>query len=111
MQTTNPPTRNSMNCSFMRRGFVLLTLALVCVVLSPAPKAFGVTPASTINVIYSFAGDQDGEYTDTDLVIDSAGNLYGTSVLGGDFGSGTVFQLTPWATDGSILCSIVSRVA
>jgi len=84
-----------MNCSFMRRGFVLLTLALVCVVLSLAPKAFGVTPASTINVIYSFAGEQDGEYTDTDLVIDSAGNLYGTSVLGGDFGSGTVFQLTP----------------
>ena len=79
----------------MRRGFVLLTLALVCVVLSLASKAFGVTPASTINVIYSFAGEQDGEYTDTDLVIDSAGNLYGTSVLGGAFGSGTVFQLTP----------------
>ena len=79
----------------MRRGFVLLTLALVCVVLSLASKAFGVTPASTINVIYSFAGDEDGEYTDTDLVIDSAGNLYGTSVLGGAFGSGTVFQLTP----------------
>src|SRR5437899_840401 len=95
MQTTNPPTRNSMNCSFMRRGFVLLTLALVCVVLSLASKAFGVTPASTINVIYSFAGDQDGEYTDTDLIIDGAGNLYGTSVLGGAFGSGTVFQLTP----------------
>jgi len=79
----------------MRRGFILLTLALVCVVLLLASKAFGVTPASTINVIYSFAGDEDGEYTDTDLVIDSAGNLYGTSVLGGAFGSGTVFQLTP----------------
>ena len=46
-------------------------------------------------VIYSFAGDEDGEYTDTDLVIDSAGNLYGTSVRGGAFGGGTVFQLAP----------------
>jgi len=57
--------------------------------------ASGARAASTTDVIYSFAGGADGEYTDTDLVIDSAGNLYGTSVLGGDFGGGTVFQLTP----------------
>ncbi|PYK93132.1 MAG: hypothetical protein DME36_10760 [Verrucomicrobia bacterium] len=60
-----------------------------------AMLASGARAASTTNVIYSFAGGADGEYTDTDLVIDSAGNLYGTSVLGGDFGGGTVFQLTP----------------
>jgi uncharacterized repeat protein (TIGR03803 family) len=51
--------------------------------------------AGQTQVIYSFAGDEDGEYADTDLVIDSAGNLYGTTVQGGDFSSGTVFQLTP----------------
>jgi uncharacterized repeat protein (TIGR03803 family) len=51
--------------------------------------------ASTTKVIYSFAGGSDGEYLDTDLVADSAGNLYGTSVQGGDFGGGTVFQLSP----------------
>ena len=51
--------------------------------------------AATTNVIYSFAGDEDGEYADTDLAIDQAGNLYGTTVLGGDFGGGTVFQLMP----------------
>jgi uncharacterized repeat protein (TIGR03803 family) len=51
--------------------------------------------ASSTQVIYSFAGDEDGEYTDTDLVVDAAGNLYGSSVLGGDFGGGTVFQLSP----------------
>ena len=60
-----------------------------------AMLASGARAASTTDVIYSFAGDADGEYTDTDLVIDGAGNLYGTSVLGGDFGGGTVFQLTP----------------
>ena len=51
--------------------------------------------ASTTEVIYSFAGEDDGEYTDTDVAIDSAGNLYGTSVLGGEFGGGTVWQLSP----------------
>ena len=51
--------------------------------------------ASTTSVIYSFAGDEDGEYTDTDLVMDGAGNIYGTSVQGGDFGSGTVWRLSP----------------
>ena len=74
-----------------RRGFILIPLALSLAWFALSSAA----SAQTINVIYSFAGDEDGEYTDTDLVIDSAGNLYGTSVLGGDFGSGTVFQLTP----------------
>jgi uncharacterized repeat protein (TIGR03803 family) len=52
------------------------------------------TWAQTTKVIYSFAGDEDGEYPDTDLVLDNAGNIYGTTVLGGDFGSGTVFMLS-----------------
>jgi uncharacterized repeat protein (TIGR03803 family) len=51
--------------------------------------------ASTTKLIYSFAGNGDGEYTDTELVMDSAGNLYGTSVQGGTYGGGTVFQVTP----------------
>ena len=49
--------------------------------------------AATTNVIYSFE-EAEGEYADTDLETDSAGNIYGTTVLGGDFGSGTVFQLS-----------------
>jgi uncharacterized repeat protein (TIGR03803 family) len=51
--------------------------------------------ANTTKLVYSFAGDTDGEYTDTELVRDSAGNLYGSSVQGGTFGGGTVFQVTP----------------
>ena len=45
-------------------------------------------------IIYSFAGGGDGEYADTDLVRDTAGNLYGTTVQGGDSASGTVWELT-----------------
>src|SRR5215467_12808079 len=50
--------------------------------------------ATTTNVIFSFEEDE-GEYVDSDLETDAAGNIYGTTVLGGDFGSGTVFQLSP----------------
>ena len=49
--------------------------------------------ATTTDVIFSFDED-DGEYADTDLEVDNAGNIYGSTVLGGDFGSGTVFQLS-----------------
>src|SRR6267143_4704768 len=67
-----------------------VALGLTCVGLGLPTTVFGGT-----NVIYSFAGDEDGEYADTDLAIDKGGNLYGTTVLGGDFGGGTVFQLSP----------------
>src|SRR5438105_4742702 len=53
--------------------------------------------ATTTNVIFSFEEDE-GEYADTDLETDDAGNIYGTTVLGGDFGSGTVFKLSPTPT-------------
>lgn len=56
---------------------------------------FGATgKASTTQIIYSFGGGADGEYLDTDVEVDAAGNLYGTSVLGGTFGGGTVWQLS-----------------
>jgi uncharacterized repeat protein (TIGR03803 family) len=70
-------------------GGVLLLFGLTAI------PAADVRAGGTTEVIYSFAGDEDGEYTDTDLIIDGAGNLYGTSVQGGDFGGGTVFQLAP----------------
>ena len=50
--------------------------------------------ATTTDVIFSFEED-NGEYADTDLETDSAGNIYGTTVLGGEHGGGTVFQLSP----------------
>jgi uncharacterized repeat protein (TIGR03803 family) len=69
------------------RAILATTVAAVALLASAAP-------ASTTKLIYSFAGGNDGEYLDTDLVIDSAGNLYGSTVQGGDFSSGTVFQLS-----------------
>jgi len=71
---------------------------VVSVVLTPfvamAMLVIGASAAGTTTVIYGFSGGADGEYLDTDLVVDNAGNLYGTTVQGGS-GSGTVFQLAP----------------
>jgi uncharacterized repeat protein (TIGR03803 family) len=51
--------------------------------------------AGTATVVYSFEGEEDGEYPATELVFDGAGNLYGTTTQGGDFNAGTVFELSP----------------
>lgn len=65
----------------------------VLAVFALAVSASGARAAT--DVVYSFEGDEDGEYPSTELVVDAAGNLYGTSVQGGEVGGGTVFQLTP----------------
>ena len=46
------------------------------------------------SVLYSFSS-ASGDYPSDTLVIDSSGNLYGTTLLGGVGGAGTVFQLSP----------------
>ena len=48
----------------------------------------------TESVLHSF-NFSDGYLPATGLVFDNVGNLYGTTLLGGAYGQGTVFQLTP----------------
>jgi uncharacterized repeat protein (TIGR03803 family) len=71
----------------IRKPFVVLALSVIAVLSARA--------ASPTKIIYSFAGGSDGEYIDSDLVTDGSGNIYGTSVQGGTFGGGTVFEVTP----------------
>jgi uncharacterized repeat protein (TIGR03803 family) len=79
------------------RRFLHFIRALLATV-APVALLLNTASASTTKVIYSFAGGNDGEYLDTDLVIDSAGNLYGSTVQGGKHSSGTVFELSPSPT-------------
>ncbi len=57
------------------------------------------SPATTWTetVLYSFSGNNDGANPRAGLIRDSAGNLYGTTSIGGasGLGYGTVFKLTP----------------
>ncbi|MBA3543311.1 MAG: hypothetical protein H0T83_02565 [Chthoniobacterales bacterium] len=82
-----PGSARDSKASLHRLGISLLLIAFFL--------GAGAVKASTTEVIYSFTGDAGGEYCDTDVAIDAAGNLYGTSVLGGQFGGGTVWQLSP----------------
>jgi uncharacterized repeat protein (TIGR03803 family) len=47
--------------------------------------------------LYSFGGDQDGAEPTSSLVFDASGNLYGTTLGGGNDDGGTVFELQPIA--------------
>jgi uncharacterized repeat protein (TIGR03803 family) len=58
------------------------------------------------SVLYSFAGGKDGAWPYAGLVFDPAGNLYGTTSIGGVYSSGTVFELTPGA-DGQWTESVI----
>src|ERR1700675_4408113 len=58
--------------------------------------------AQTETVLYSFCaqtGCPDGSNPRADLVMDTAGNLYGTTLYGGTSAVGTVFELSPSGTE------------
>lgn len=49
----------------------------------------------TQNVLYSFAGGNDGAIPYSGVILDAAGNLYGTTTLGGAHSLGAVYELSP----------------
>ncbi len=56
---------------------------------------FKISSAGTESVLYSFTDlNGDGGYPYGDLILDSEGNLYGTTAGGGSSGNGTVFKLS-----------------
>jgi uncharacterized repeat protein (TIGR03803 family) len=67
---------------------------------------FKLSPTGAETVLHTFAGGADGGNPAAGLVRDAAGNLYGTTLVGGPessacgtLGCGTVFKLTPSGTE------------
>ena len=63
-----------------------------------AGVAFKLTPKGKYEILYSFCAHDnctDGYYPAAGLVFDREGNLYGTTPVGGAYGAGVVFKLTP----------------
>jgi len=56
-------------------------------------------PDGTETVLYSFTRGSDGEYPYAGLIMDSSGNLYGTTGFGGADGAGVIFKLAPNGTE------------
>ncbi len=60
---------------------------------------FKVNPTGLFTLLHSFTGKHDGRMPLTSLIRDAAGNLYGTTQLGGEFNLGTVFKIGPTGRD------------
>jgi len=60
---------------------------------------FYIPSAASYSLFYSFKCAPDGGIPEAGLVEDASGNLYGTTDLGGVYGYGTVFKLTPSGTE------------
>ncbi len=62
-------------------------------------SVFKMTANGVVTGLYEFTGGSDGDYPYGGLVQGMDGNLYGTTLEGGVFGSGTVFRLN---TNGTL---------
>ncbi len=69
------------------------------VVFKLAPNGSG---GYTESILYSFATGNDGNIPEAGLIIDSAGNFYGTTLGGGTDSFGTVFKLAPNGSGGFV---------
>jgi len=67
---------------------IALSVGTVCVV-APAAQA----QTFTLVTLHNFSGGTDGGNPAAGVVLDAAGNLYGTTVFGGIYGAGTVFAV------------------
>ena len=56
---------------------------------------FSLTLDGAETLLYSFTGGVDGSAPMSGVVMDGAGNIYGTTSAGGKFGQGVIFKLTP----------------
>src|SRR5580658_3359429 len=86
-----------------------MTLAVLSALLLIAARP---ALAETPTVLYTFTGGTDGGGPNATLIADDEGNLYGTTEYGGQFGQGTVFELSPNGSGGwneSVLYSFCSQ--
>ncbi len=70
-----------------------LLLCGTAAALAQAPTASAARP--TLTVLYNFQGGQDGAWPLGTPVADRAGNLFGTTLLGGPANLGTIWELSP----------------
>jgi uncharacterized repeat protein (TIGR03803 family) len=62
-------------------------------------SVFKLAPNGTETMLYSFTNGSDGRWPYAGVILDEAGNLYGTTYEGGTGSYGTVFKLAPDGTE------------
>jgi len=78
--------------AFIRTIFALALAVALGAIAGPVARA------QSLSVVHSFTGGLDGSQPVSGLVMSSQGNFYGTTSYGGDFGSGTVFEVSSTGT-------------
>lgn len=76
------------------KTYHLATIVVVTILLLTVASS----RAQTESVLYNFTCQVDGCNPGYPLVLDKKGNLYGTTLVGGSSGLGSVFELTPSGT-------------
>jgi uncharacterized repeat protein (TIGR03803 family) len=56
---------------------------------------YKIDPAGNYTVLYCFTGGADGGTPTGSLALDAAGNIYGTTLSGGNANAGVVYMLKP----------------
>jgi uncharacterized repeat protein (TIGR03803 family) len=56
---------------------------------------FRLAPNGSYQVLHAFRGKKDGSHPTARLITDKLGNFYGTTIFGGAFDEGVIFQLSP----------------
>lgn len=88
----------------MRNQRLSLGSAVVLAIFAVNLLAAGTRAVGQESVLYSFTGgyggSSDGRHPFGDLILDSAGNLYGTAAAAGSRWAGVVFELSPVAGGG-----------
>ena len=82
---TSPSLSNAI--SIFKRASAIATVSLL------VTFSFSLVEAQTLTVLHAFTGGNDGGNPFAGLTADAAGNLYGTTVNGGERFAGTVYRL------------------
>jgi len=77
---------------------------------SPDGVVYKLDPAGHETVLHSFTGKADGGRPSSGVILDSDGNLYGTTEIGGAAGAGVIYKLDP-AGQETVLYSFPSGPA
>jgi len=73
-----------------------LSVSAACLAIAIASLLLaGIASGQTETTLYYFQGRPDGADPAAEVVFDKVGNIYGTTQNGGQFGAGSVFELTP----------------